>query len=309
MSFIDRLFGQTRKKVGIGLADPSHVARQWIDEASNIADHIIGFSVFGSGTIREVNSVDAMRLVAAIEKAIEKSPDDLDLLVAKSGALCHALQFKTAEETIDHVLTVDPEHFEARMRKNNWSKWEHVFAYPSWSEKATLLHPLMAAHLQQTHSVQIVRDGLQMGIAVVREVPPQEFPMGLSPRMRSKWEAVWSDTPHVAVVAHYLMIEDDPANPWKAEGFLQTFVPEETIPEAGYWLLQRLSNLASIFIIIVEGPKVLFNKRYVFPEELRATLQSISQKAAQKSARKNVTAFQNAMQWHMQHFDMRRLHF
>jgi hypothetical protein len=300
------------KKQGLGLIDPSHIARSWVDKASQIADQVIMLEAVGTGTgtMMQVNSANAMRLVSAIDEALQKSPDDLDLLVAKSGALCCAMQFKTAEEVLDQVLSISPEHFEARMRKDHWETWQHLFAFPTWSDKATTLHSVMAAHLQQARQIQIIRDGLQVGIAIVKSVQRQEFPpQGLSSRMRSKWEPVWSDTPYGAIVAHYLLVEDVPADPWKNEGFLPTFVPDEVIPASGYWLLQRMSNIGSCFLVLAEGKRILYNKRYVFPSELGSTLRSISQKVTQKAAGKDLNAFQNACQWHMQNFDMGRVRF
>jgi len=120
---------------------------------------------------------------------------------------------------------------------------------------------------------------------------------------------VWSNTPHGAMVAHYLMVEDNPANPYKAEGFLQTSVPDEVTPSSAYWLLQRMSNIGSCFLVIADGSNVLYNTRYVFPDALRSTLRSISDKLVGQSARTDVAAFQRACQWHMQNFDLNRIRF
>jgi hypothetical protein len=78
-----------------------------------------------------------------VDRALETSPQDLDLLVAKSGALCCAMQFKTAEEVIDTVLSMAPLHFEARQRKDHWDAWRHLFQFPAWSDAAATLHPVM----------------------------------------------------------------------------------------------------------------------------------------------------------------------
>jgi acyl carrier protein len=306
---MDRMFDRTKNKVGLGLADPRHGARQWIDEAAKTADDAIKLTAAGDGSLLETNSTDAMRLVSAIEKALEKSPDDLDLLVAKSGALCCAAQFKTAEEILDRVLAINPEHFEARMRKDHWERWQHLFQYPPWTEAARTLHPVMSAHLAHEHRMQIVRDRLQVGIAVVTSVQSQDFPQGLSNTMRSKWEPVWSDTPYGAIVAHYVLVEDNPADPYKPEAFLPAFVPDEVAPQSGYWLLQRLSHLGSCFIVLAEGDEVLYNRRYLFPEALQSTLRSIVEKMVRKAARKDPAAFQQACQWHMENFDMKRIRF
>lgn len=307
MGFFSRLFGKKgkEKEKGLGLADPNHPALQEIAEASALADEIIDLHL----NYFSCNSVDAMRLVSTIDKALEKSPGDLDLLVAKSGALCLAMQFKTAEEIIDEVLSVDSNHFEARQRKEYWEKWRHLFYYSPWSDRATTLHPIIVEHLRHEHAIQIVRDGLQLGVAVFRPVRPRQFPRGLSPAMRSKWQPVWSDTSYGPIVAHYMLIEDDPTNPFKAEAFLSTFVPDEVTPMSGYWLIHRLAATPSCFIVLTDGHKVLYNKRFVFPKALRRELRSISEKVLRKAVRKDVKAFRSAMRWHMEHFDMRTVRF
>lgn len=318
MNLLKKLFGgngpesqisqpKAKKLSSRGLLDPNHAARQFIDEASLIADRVVRLSAYGEGVVLETNSVDGMRLVSPIEKALEVAPNDLDLLVAKSGALCCAMQFKTAEEVIDHVLSMDPEHFEARQRKNHWHKWEHLFQYPSWSTAAKTLHPVMAAHFEHQHAVQLIRDGLQIGIAIVRPAQSNEFPGGLTNRMPSKWVPIWSDTPHGAIVAHYTIIEDNPVEPWKGEAFLPINVPSEATPASGYWLLQRMCRVSSCFIILTDGENVLYNSRYTFPDTVRSTLLVISEKMARQSAGKDPMAFQQSCQWHMNNFDMKRI--
>ena len=285
------------------LADPQHPSRQWIDKAARAADTAMTVSV----GVFQTNTVDAQHVIADIDKALEVSPDDPDLLVAKSGALCCALQFKTAEEFIDRVLSIDATHFEARQRKDHWEKWPHLFQYPAWSQSHTALHPVMADRLRLQDALQIVRDGLQIGIAVVKPVPISQFPRGLTSSMRSAWEPLLSETPFGPIFAHYLIIEDDPADPFKGEAFLSTFVPTEMSASSGYWLIQRMKALSSCFLVIVDGPRVLYNRRCVFPDSLRSKLAAIARTTAERRAKVDLAAFTNACQWHMQHFDMRNI--
>ncbi|HEY4688701.1 MAG TPA: hypothetical protein VIK33_05270 [Anaerolineae bacterium] len=311
MGIFNRILGKGGKAgtFKLGLADPGHPARQQIDLASRIADDAIQLMAAGDSTMLSTNSADGARLVEAIDTALAQPPDDLDLLVAKSGALCCALQFKTAEEVIDRVLSIDPNHFEARQRKAHWEKWSHLFQFPSWSATTGTLHPVMAAHLRHARQVQLVRDGLQIGVAVVRPVQRQDVAPGLSNRMRSKWEPVWSNTPSGAVVAHYLLVEDDASNPFRAEGFLPTYTPDEATPAAGYWLLQRMSRINSCFLVLTDGQQVLYNVRYAFPDALKSTLHTIVERMERQPTRPNTAAFQQAMQWHMNNFDMKRIRF
>ncbi|MCK6539485.1 MAG: hypothetical protein L6Q26_05450 [Anaerolineales bacterium] len=296
-----------KPRLALGLADPHHSARQFIDEASRIADRTVRLEWLGDREVLQTNTVDAAQLVSAIEEALGKAPDDLDLLLAKSGALCCGLQYKTAEEVLDLILSVDAEKFDARQRKDHWEDWGHLFQFPSWSTAATTLHPIMVGHLQNERAVQLVRDGLQIGIAIVRSVRRAEFPEGLSNRMSSKWEPIWSDTPYGSIVAHYVLIMDNPTDPWRGESFLPTFTPEKASPISGYWLLQRLRQVGSCFIILTDGNDVLYNVRYVFPDNVASTLQTIADKTAGQSTERDAAAFRKASQWHMNNFDMSRI--
>jgi hypothetical protein len=294
-----------RKVHKLGLADPSHEARAQIDEAARHADQTVKITAYSDGTILETNSIDGMRLVSLVDAALEQAPDDLDLLLAKSGALCCGMQFKTAEEVLDEVLAKDSHHFEARQRKDNWEKWRDLFQYPSWSTNNKSLHQAMAAHFQQQHSIQIVRDGLQVGIAVIRPYSSQNFPRGLSASMSSKWVPLWSDTPFGGIVAHYVIVNDNPSDPYKGEGFLPTSVPNEMAPASGYWLLRRMCKINSCFIIFTDGQSVVYNSRYVFPDSLKTNLNNITEKMIRAAAAPNNQAFQQACQWHMNNFDLK----
>jgi hypothetical protein len=293
-----------KKTYRLCLADPDHPARQFIDEATRIADSGVQLTT----TAMMTNSTVGMELVSAIERALEEEPEDLDLLMAKSGALECSLQFKTAEEVIDHILSINPEYFEARQRKAYWEKWLHVFQYPPWSTASTSLHPVMSAHIQHNRSIQLVRDGLQIGIAVVRPVQRSDFPGGLSNRMPSKWVPIWSDTPYGAIVAHYSVVVDNPSDPYKGEAFLSVNAPDEINPASAYWILQRMCHINSCFIILTDGHNILYNSRYIFPEPLKSTLSTISEKMVRQSNKMDPMAYQRACQWHMNTFDMKNVH-
>lgn len=306
MNAFKKIFGgkSEEPKPGLGLADPHHPARQFIDEASRIADRTVRLDWIGDREVLQTNTVDASQLLSAIREALGKTPDNVDLLLAKSGALCCGLQYKSAEEVIDQILAVDPEQFDARQRKDHWEDWGHLFQFPSWSTDAATLHPIMVGHLQNERSVQLVRDGLQIGIAIVRSARRAEFPQGLSSGIPSKWEPIWSDTPYGSIVAHYVLIADHPTDPWRGESFLPTFTPEKTSPTSGYWLLQRLRRVGSCFIVLADGRDVLYNVRYVFPDNIASTLQTIADKTARQTTERDAAAFQKASQWHMNNFDM-----
>jgi hypothetical protein len=293
----------------LGLMDPDDVARKEIDQATAFADRAIQLNPAGHDIVLTSLSPSSMELASYIDKAITKAPHDLDLLLAKSAALCCAAQFKAAEELVDQVLSIKPDHFQARQRKQHWNTWKHVLSYPPWSSSSTSLDLVMQTHVEHGHAVQLIRDGLQIGIAVIRSVQSDEFPKPLSNTMRSKWEPVWSETPSGPVVAHYMVLEDNPADPYKTELFLPIFVPTKAVAGSGYWLLQTLPHVGSCFCVFAVGTRVIYNRRYVFPEQLRSALRSIADKVIKYGPSSNDSAFDKAVQWHTQNFDLKRIRF
>ena len=297
------------RKPGLGLAAPNHPARKPIEDAVRFADRVVELFVVGEAMQMRINTAHALRLASTIEKALASAPDDPDLLVAKSAALSGAGQSSAAQEAIDCALAIDPDHFEAQQRKKYGANWEHLFNFPVWTEKTRALPAAMAVQLQRNETVQLVRDGLQVGVAVVKRIEPREFPHGLSADMRAKWEPVWSETPFGAVVAHYMLVEDSSVTPYKGEGFLRTSISQPVSPRSHYWLLKRLRHLASCFLVLTDGTKVVYSTRYLIPDATRTALWMIAGRIACQPSAEDSAAFQRASQWHGQHFDLSCIRF
>jgi len=297
------------RKPGLGLAAPNHPARRLIDDAARFADRVVELFVVGEAMQTRINTAQALRLATTIEKALARAPRDPDLLVAKAAALSCAGQQTAAQEALDGALKMDPSHFEAQQRKRHGLNWQHLFNFPAWTENSRTLPAAMAVQFQRNEMVQLVRDGLQVGVAILKRADLKEFPSGLSADMRAKWEPVWSETPFGAVVAHYLLVEDSPVTPYKGEGFLRTSISEPVSPRADYWLLKRLCHLASCFLVLTDGSKVFYNARYLIPDATRAVLWAIAGTIKREPSAADMAVFQRAAQWHGQHFDLSRVRF
>lgn len=294
------------KSLALGLADPLHPARHLIDQASRIADREIWLEAGSGITMIQVNNKAGTELVALIEQALNMAPNDMNLLLAKSAALCCEMSFKSAEDVIDEILRRDPDNLDARQRKALWQDWPHLFQYPSWSTAVSNLTPdsQMLASLKKGQRVQLVRDGLQIGVAIVS---PADGALGVVPKNTScAWIPMWIETPYTPIVAHYTVVRDHPADPLKFEAFLPTF--EGISPKSSYWLLQRLSRIASCFIVVVDGAKVIYNGRYIFPPTVKDELHRIAARVAQLGEKaQNTDAFEQALRWHMNNFDIGRI--
>lgn len=290
---------------GLRLADPRHSARTEIDRAIAIADRNIRVELTDNQESAHCGRNAGEELLAAAETAISRAPNDADLQIAKAGALRCAGKSSQIDDTLVRALELSPNHFIARLLKEYWVLGKPDFLlYPSWSERLTALHPVMSIRLGESQSVQLVRDGMQLGIAIVIKAARAQFPNGIDSEMRCKWFPMFVKTPRSNIVAHYTLIDDGP-DPWKGECFLPASMPEDFAPSSGFWLLHILARIGSCFIVLAEGNAVFYNRRFVIPD--------ISEVAAEvalaKSPARSAQDFVAACQLHMNSFDITKLRF
>lgn len=285
-------------------APPTKSVAELIAEASTFADKTVNVTHGADGSVVQTDTISGAKLAEILDSALVLSPGDPDLLIAKSDALMYAMQFKTAEGVLDELLARNPDNFEARTRKERWGQWDGVFSLPAWSVASTVLAPVMIDDLTRARSVQVVRAGVKAAIAVVRPVDTAEMAPGLGNQTRSMWEPVWSQTPSGAVLAHYVVVEDDPSSPYRAEGFLPLFPPETALRAAGYWLLQQLADADGCFIVLADGSRVLHNRWFAFPAHVKAHLAAMAGQLDTGSVAGDAAAFQQGVQWHSTTFDM-----
>jgi hypothetical protein len=285
--------------------DYPHEVVAIIAEAARLADEKIVLS----GPVVQSDSASAREMVELLDRALALVPGDPALMIARVDALALAMQFKTAEEALDEILKRRPDDFEARTRKDHWGEWSGVFNLPGWSADATALHPAMLDNLTLGRSIQVVRSGVASAIAIVRPVRAGEMAPGLGPAVRVMWEPVWSATPVGAMVAHYLIVEDDPSDPYRAEAFLPLARAEKAGRMNGYWLLRQLAHADGCFVILADDRRVLYNRWLAFPDHVRARLEIMAGQLDTATLASDPAAFQPAIQWHMNAFDMNQVAF
>ena len=313
MAFLRDLFGKSAPAGDGGsvahlrLADPSHPARDLIDRAAAIADQCVQVLATGDRSAMQASFAPEQRdqALAALDEAAARCPEDLDLLVAKADLLHAAAQFKTAEEILDQVLARDPDHFEARNWKDHWDHWMNALRFPRWDQAETVIHPVMAAHLTHGHRVQLVRDGLQKAAAIV--VGIQGPPLPAATQVKLLW--MLSETPHGPLVAYYLrMIEPDDAD--TTEAFLPIFAPGQYSPLEGTLLIQQAAFTPYCFVVLIgSSGEVLLNRRVTYSASVQNSLRQIAANVRDRGAYLPQANFQSAMQWHMDHVDLKDLKF
>lgn len=250
------------------------------------------------------------KFVEAIDQLLRKHPGAVELLAVKASALRLAYQNKSAEDVYDAILAIDPDHFDAGMTQEAWDTWPHLLQMPPCSEQMRRLPRALGGNLAEARNVQLVRDGLDIGVAFAQDITEIRFDHGLSASMRCQWQFVLTDSPSGRVVAHYVLVEDNAASPYRQEFFLTSGKPEPPSASSGYWLLQRLAKLDSAFIILARGDDVRYVRRYHFPPALRDKVKDIAGRLERDpKPTRSVEDFQRAVQWHMSHFDFESVRF
>jgi tetratricopeptide (TPR) repeat protein len=258
------------------------------------------------------SSVDlssARAVVEVIDGCLKQHPGDVSLLLAKSSALRIMMQMKSAEEIVDEILARDPNQSDARLIKDEWNTWPHLLQRPPcWVGMTKMSIALRQA--ASDRSVVLVRDGISLGVALIQDVSDLRFARELTESMRCKWEFVPSDTPYGRIIAHYVFVEDAPNCSYLRENILQTGRPAKADGISGYWLLQRLAQMTSSLIVLVDGDKVLYSNRYSFPEKARMQLKAIAKLIDDDPkpcrSRDDLPA---ATKWHTDHFNDNTMRF
>jgi hypothetical protein len=252
----------------------------------------------------------AQAIIEAIDSCLNHHPGDVSLLLTKSSALRCLMQMKSAEDLIDEVLTRDPAEFDARLVKDEWAVWPHVLQLPPCSEGMSRLPQALMDGIASERTVHLVRDGISIGVALVHDVSDIRFRNGLSQAMRCKWDFVPAETPYGRIVAHYPIVDDDPASPYRQEFFLNVNRPQKVNALTGYWLVQRLARLNSCLIVLARSDRVQYSRRFSFSEQARAQLDELAaQLINDPKPVAGIDGYRRAVKWHMDHFDFESVHF
>jgi hypothetical protein len=213
------------------------------------------------------------------------------------------MQCKSAEDIIDQILERDPNQFDARLIKDEWETWPHLLQCPPCSQNAQIVSPALKGAAGRGSAV-LVRDGIDLEVALIQDVSGLIFKRELTPDLRCKWEFVRTDTPHGRIVAHYCFVEDAPKCSYLQESILQTGRPAKANGTAGYWLLQRLARQSSALFVLTKGNRVVYSNRFIFPENTRTTLRAIAKVIADEPKPcRTSDDIRVATQWHADHLD------
>lgn len=309
MNFWNRLLGkaenppesETQVSQHLPLYAKNHPASREISEVEAVVSETIRIKT--TGDIRETSftSHDYNHIKEILDRALEKCRDDADLVYARASLHYLFLQGEDGKNDRERCLRLDPDHFDAVMKRDHFKSWDTVFHLPRWDESQTELPEVMAKQLERDRTLQVARDHLRPAITVV--IPASRVNLAGCSRLR--WELRWESTPKGKVAAHYLFLD----NGQFQEFFVPPLADGEPNPNSNYWLLQRLARENYCLIVITDGRSVVRNERFLFPASLRQTLVGMGADLLKSGPVISLQEFQRAAQWYMQNSDESSLKF
>jgi hypothetical protein len=280
--------------------------RELEQKASRLADQVIDRSYAGAyllnltfGVTKEGRSFP---LIDAIDKLLQITPHDPDVLFAKAEIYSLLRDDETGQRLRREVLRLEPNHFDAYMREQHFRDWENIFTYPGWSEDMTKVPPVILAVQNDEQFVQIVRDGLTLTLAIFVGVNRQNFPRKV---VDARWKPLWIDTPFGPIFPHYAMFRLPSGKIYRQEYSLSPYPLRKIHQRHGNWLIRRFCEVGSVFLVVNEGDDVIFNFRSVYTESVCTMLASVKERLAKVTLPSDHdTQVQRAMQWYMENSDI-----
>lgn len=300
MKFAWRLFSKRSQTFQLGLADPTHPARKWIDAAGIIVERRLEVKTVDGKLKIESDAGTAHDLVGALDLALGEAPDDPDILVARAAAksLMHA--DSDAKDDIRLALRSNPNHFEANAVMKYGSMWDNILFLPSWSPRSAYLHSVLVERANRGDILHCVLCDLQVALVLLLQTTQEAYPVRPA---RYRWEVMLSETPFGPIGAHYSLIDVD-GQIRRQECILAPTTKRSERSESPPPLLGRLSSVRTCFIVLAEqSGKVLHNLKYDLPPATRSILNKVSQRLSEVGVT-DASAVNQATQWHMQHFDI-----
>jgi hypothetical protein len=240
-----------------------------------------------------------MRLFSRFSKKREKSPEE-----------------KQAEAHFIRGLTI----LDEGIKVTSWSIQSGTHLLPATEEFKTAAELVPNNADYHFFHALALRHSLQFKSAIeqlkkVFRAPRSVWHRPLNQNMIMKLELVHSKTPYGSVVAFYLLVGDNPANPYKSETFLNPNPPTEELKDItmamGKNLLRLLFRQDHTYLIFVdEYDNIVLNKRLAFDSTMQKNFRDIEKALAEIERRGETlkpTRFQQAAQWHSNNFPLEKI--
>ncbi|MFL5734733.1 MAG: tetratricopeptide repeat protein, partial [Chloroflexia bacterium] len=250
-------------------------------------------------------------------EALQLVPNSTVYRYMHAVALRYSEGFEVAIGEFRQVLELDPGHFEARQQVAFGPRWHDPYAYPVWSERAVepsmpLPEPVRTL-LPQPHRpgtrLVLLREGNSKVVVALSRTRRDTWSELPTADMLARIEMVLTRTPSGPIIAFYVVIRDDPNNPYKGETFLNPHDPGQPSDDAcqlGQHMLAQLARQDHTYLVFVdERDSLLLSRRLVFDTSTQVNIARIHYEAQSLPPQvMDAARFQQAAQWHMEHFSL-----
>lgn len=266
----------------------------------------------------EVEPSAARAAATFFHQALELVPSAVAYRYFYAVALRYAEGFEVAIPEFRQVLELDPGHYEAQQQVALGPRWHDAYAYPEWGEPSPvepgeILTDPVRRLLSQPHRpgtrLVLLREGSNKMVVALSRTRRDTWANLPTTDMPARIELVLTRSPHGPIVAVYVVIRDDPENPYKGETFLNPHdsgQPSDDACQLGQHMLAQLARQDHTYLLFVdENDTLLMSRRLVFDTATQVNIARITYEVQTLHPMvMDASRFTQAAQWHMDNFSL-----
>lgn len=261
-------------------AGNGHAAETRSEHAVSLIDEAVA-TIEANVTLNADGSIVAFTgsespLMGAADKLGEASrlvPEDAGLRFAWISALAAAAQWKDARERLQQLVSDRPDFVLARLAAEGVEKWTPMFLLPPWTGTTVDPHPRLRTFVKG-RVLTATRERITPRATFFMRDVGNDFNAEAVRSARIDLATVVSSIATAPqVVALYLRIWDDPANPYRIETIGVPFTPRGSGDRAAFEYLCVQSDLDVVILDPSNG--VRLNRRVRIPDGMRAANQRL----------------------------------
>ena len=252
------------------------------------------------------------------KQAVELVPGSVVYRYFYAISLRYSEGFEVAIPELRRVLEQDPTHYEARQQVAYGPRWHDAFSYPAWVSPAPVntgetlpasIRGLLPPGQQPATRLVLLREGGTKIAAFLSRTPRQGWTKLPTPEMEARLHLVLSRTPYGPIIAVYIVVDDDAANPYIGETFLNPHdpgQPHEDACQLGQNMLEQIARQDRTYLIFAdEHDRLLLSRRLVFDASTQvSTARMLYEVQSLPPQVMDQERFRQAAQWHMEHFSL-----
>jgi uncharacterized RDD family membrane protein YckC len=278
----------------------------------------------GAGLAPEGYRVEAgaARLATGyFRQALELVPNSVVYRYFYAIALRYSEGFEAALREFRRVLELDPTHYEARMQVTYGPRWHDAFAYPPVPPSGPVdvgrplpvgLAALLPPGQQPATRLVLLRESGNKVASFLSRTPRSAWAVQPVADIPAHLHVRVSRTPFGPILALYIVVEDNPHNPYIGETFLNprdAGHPSDDACLLGQHMLEQLARQDHIYLIFAdERNNLLLSRRLAFDSATQVMIaRSLYEVQTLPPQVLDPERFRQAAQWHMQHFSLDQL--